>query len=76
MLLDIIVLTPNKIIFKGQAKSVIVPGEYGIFEVLPFHKRILGRLIRGTVHIDETEVPIKRGLVKAGQNKVTVIVEN
>ena len=52
MLLDVSVVSPIKIIFEGKAKSVILPGEQGVFEVLPFHKPILSRLITGTIVID------------------------
>ena len=75
MQLDVFVVSPRRVIFKGKAKSVILPGEQGVFEVLPFHKRVVSRLIKGTVFIDEQEFPIKRGIVKVNQNKVTVIVE-
>lgn len=46
-----------------------------MFEVLPFHKRILSRLISGNIFIDERFFPIKRGIVMVNQNKVTIIVE-
>jgi F0F1-type ATP synthase epsilon subunit len=73
--LDVSVVNPTKIIFKGGAKSVIVPGESGVFEILPFHKRILSRLISGTLTIDGRELTIKRGIAKADQNRVTIIIE-
>lgn len=75
MLLDISVLSPKEVIFEGKAKSVILPGEQGVFEVLPFHKRLLSRLISGTLLIDEESFPIRRGIVKVEQNRVTIIVE-
>ncbi len=61
--------------YKGQAKSVIVPGEQGVFEVLPFHKRIMSRLMAGEVCVDERHFPIRRGLVKVDQNRVMIIIE-
>ncbi len=75
MVLDVTVLGPREIIFEGRAKSMIFPGEQGIFEVLPFHKRLLSRLMSGTLVIDEKVFPIRRGIVKVNQNQVTVIVE-
>ena len=75
MLLDVAILTPHGIIFKGTARSVIVPGEEGMFEVLPFHKCILSRLISGILCIDEKRLQIQRGIIKVNQNKVTVITE-
>ena len=75
MLLDISVLSPQEIIFSGRAKSVIVPGEQGVFEVLPFHKCILSRLVSGALHIDKRSFPIQRGLIKVYKNNVTILVE-
>lgn len=75
MLLDVSVLTPIRVIFGGKAKSVVLPGEQGVFEILPFHKRFLCRLISGTLFIDEESFPIRRGIVKVNQNRVTIIVE-
>ena len=75
MLLDVSVISPKEVIFEGKAKSVILPGEQGVFEILPFHKRILSRLISGTLLIDEEGFPIKRGIVKVNQNRVTIMVE-
>ena len=75
MLLNVSVLSPIRVIFEGKANSVIVPGEQGVFEIAPFHKRILSRLISGTLLIDEKGLPIKRGMVKVNQNRVQIIIE-
>lgn len=75
MALYVSVLTPEKIIFNGKADSVIVPGEQGVFEVLPFHKRILSRLLSGTLYIDEYCISIVRGVIVANYNKVSIVVE-
>jgi F-type H+-transporting ATPase subunit epsilon len=69
-------LSPEEILFEGQAKSIILPGEQGVFEVLPFHKPILSRLISGSLFIDGQTFSIKRGVAKVNQNKVTIIIEN
>jgi len=74
-LLDVTVLSPEKIIFQGKAERVILPGESGVFEVLPFHKRLISRLLSGTVVIDEKFIPIYRGVARVGSNSVTVIIE-
>ncbi len=75
MLLDVSVLSPNEVLFEGKAKSVILPGEDGVFEVLPFHKRIVSRLVSGTVIVDDREIRVERGIAKMDQNVLTVIVE-
>jgi F0F1-type ATP synthase epsilon subunit len=75
MLLNVSILNPIGVVFEGKAKRVILPGESGTFEILPFHKRILSRLVRGTITVDQQGIPIRRGIVKASQNMVTIILE-
>jgi F0F1-type ATP synthase epsilon subunit len=75
MLLDVIVLSPQKVIFQGKANSVTVPGEQGVFEILPFHKRIISRLLAGKLSIDGQGFPLDRGIVKVNDNHVTIILE-
>ncbi len=74
-MLDVLVLTNKEILFEGRAHNAIFPGEMGVFEVLPFHKPLLGRLISGIISIDDLSLPVKRGVVKVQSNKVTAIVE-
>ncbi len=75
MELSVSVLSPQRVIFQGSAKSLILPGESGVFEVLPFHKRLLSRLLSGVVFIDQKHFPIKRGAVQVNQNRVIIIVD-
>ncbi|HNW39412.1 MAG TPA: hypothetical protein PL125_04650 [Candidatus Omnitrophota bacterium] len=75
MLLNVSILNLSKVLFEGQAGRVILPGEEGVFEILPFHKRIMSRLITGAVIVDQQSIPIRRGVVKADQNTVTIILE-
>jgi len=75
MLLNVSVLNLSRVVFEGQAKSVIVSGEEGVFEILPFHKRIMSRLITGSVIVDQQSIPIRRGVLKADQNTVMIIIE-
>jgi F0F1-type ATP synthase epsilon subunit len=74
-MLDVSVLSPKEVIFEGKANSIILPGEQGVFEVQPYHKRILSRLISGVLFIDEQHFSVHRGIVKVNQNKVTIIIE-
>ena len=73
--IDVVILTPERMIFEGKAKSLILPGEKGVFEVQPFHKKLLSRLVSGIIQLDGESLPIRRGVAKVGQNRVTVIVE-
>lgn len=75
MFLDVAVLTPEEVLFEGKASTIVVPGEEGVCEILPFHKRFLSRLISGTMLMDDKSLRIKRGIIKVNQNKVLIIVE-
>lgn len=75
MQLNVLIISPTQMIFNGQAKSVTLPGEMGVFEVLPFHKRMMTRLLGGKVDVDGRLFDIKRGAVKIDQNNITIILE-
>ncbi len=75
-ILRVLILTPQRIIFEGKASAVILPGEQGVFEILPHHKRILSRLLEGYVIVDNKNAfAVRRGVAKADKNEVTIIVE-
>lgn len=74
-LLEVLVLSPQRLIYEGRAGQVVLPGETGVFEVLPHHKRLLSRLLAGFLTVDQKTIWIKRGVVKVGLNQVTIIVE-
>ena len=73
--LEVLVLGPNRPLFEGRASHVIFPGEQGTFEVGPFHRPIVSRLLPGVMVIDNEELPIQRGVVKVERNRVTALVE-
>ena len=72
---DVLVLTLDRVIFEGKGRSLILPGEKGVLEILPYHKRLLTRLVRGPMILDGNTYPIQRGVAKVGLNEVTIIIE-
>ena len=74
-MLEVTLLTPQQVIFKGSAPRVIFPGEQGIFEVGPFHRPLFSRLLPGTLIVDDQAFSILRGVVKVDRDSVTSIVE-
>ena len=74
-MLNIVIMSTIKIIFKGEAESVILPGDTGVFEVMSYHKRVMSRLLRGIIDVDGKEFPIARGIAKVDQNKIMIVVE-
>lgn len=74
-MLDVILLTAEKVLFRGNANRVIFPGEQGTFEVCPFHRSIFSRLLPGQVIVEDQAFTILRGVVKVEQDAVISIVE-
>ena len=73
--IEVLVVTPQAILFRGKANAVTLPGEQGVFEVFSNHKSLLSLLVRGGVFVDQKEIPIRRGIVKVVHNNVFAIVE-
>lgn len=74
-MLEITILSPHDVLFSGRAQHVILPGEAGVFEVLPFHRPLVSRLLPGLILVDDQQIPIHRGVVKVERNTITAIVE-
>jgi len=75
-MLNVTVLTPNRVLFEGKAWSVFLPGATGEFEILEFHKSIVSLLKNGRIIIDwDKEIPIKKGAVRASNDELVAIVE-
>ena len=53
MLLDI--LTPEKLLFQGEVKSIKLPGTNGEFEILNNHAPIISTLSKGDIYITDTK---------------------
>jgi len=74
-MVEVVFITPKKVVFEGRAKTVILPGEKGVCEILPFHKNFLSRVLSGLIIIGKNKYPVKRGVVKVDRNRVTIIAE-
>ena len=74
-LLDVTFITPKEVLFEGSASHVIFPGEEGVFEICPFHKSFVSRLLPGTAFVDDQLFKIQHGVVKVDQNVVTALVQ-
>jgi len=73
--IEVSVLNQAQIIFNGVAKSVILPGDDGEFEVLPFHWPIVSILRKGEIIIDEMGFPISKGIARFADDKLVALVE-
>jgi len=70
-----LILDYNEVIFRGRARSAILPGEKGVFEIMDFHNPIVSLLQEGEIIIDSEIFTIRRGIVNFYKNEMIVIIE-
>ena len=76
MILEII--TPEKEVFKGEVKSVKLPGAVGGFEILNNHAPIISTLSKGEIRIKNSDnkskvFEINSGVIEMKNNKIIVL---
>ncbi len=75
MALEIVVMSPQRLLFQGSGQHVTLPGEQGVFEVEVYHRPLMSRLLPGLIVVDGQVFPIHRGVVKIEHDTVTAIVD-
>ena len=78
-MLQLKIVSPEKIEFDGEVESVLVPGTMGQFEILNDHAPIISTLEKGIVEygIKEGKVSLNilGGFVEVKKNEVSLCVE-
>ena len=78
-MLQLKIVSPEKIEFDGAVESVLVPGTMGQFEILNDHAPIISTLQKGMVEYTTTEgktsLEILGGFVEVQKNVVSLCVE-
>ncbi len=79
-ILDIEIVTPQKVVYSGKAQSVTVPGSYSPFQILYNHAPIVSSLDLGLVKIvDESQnnhwFATSSGFTEVFKNNISILVE-
>jgi len=74
-MIQVSIINQAQIIFEGVANNVVLPGDYGEFEIMQFHWPIISILIKGEIIIDNMGFPISRGIARFGEEKLVALVE-
>jgi F-type H+-transporting ATPase subunit epsilon len=79
-MLELKIVSPEKIEYDGDVVSVLVPGSQGQFEILNDHAPIISTLDKGTVEYglpngEKVQLEILGGFVEVQQNVVSLCVE-
>jgi F-type H+-transporting ATPase subunit epsilon len=73
------IISPEKIIYTGEATSVTLPGMLGSFTILDRHAPIISALDKGQltyrIGIEAVEIAINGGFVEAKKNNVSVCID-
>jgi F-type H+-transporting ATPase subunit epsilon len=77
--MNLVILSPEKEIFAGEVKSVIVPGSDGQFEMLHNHAAIVSSLKEGEIKVtkasgEKVTFGVNGGFVECLNNEVAVLV--
>jgi len=78
--MQLVVLTPEKEVFKGEVSLIKLPGSNGAFEILENHAPIISSLEEGEVKIvpsngKEIHLKISGGVVECKKNNIILLVE-
>ena len=79
-MMNIEVITPEDIVFKGVVKSVIAPGVDGLFGILKDHAPLLSALGDGKVKLELEDSSLKEfqvsgGFLEVGENNITLLAD-
>ena len=74
-MIQVAIINQAQVIFEGIATNVILPGDYGEFEIMQFHWPIVSVLIKGEIIIDQMGFPISKGIARFGEEKLVALVE-
>lgn len=73
------IITPEKVLFSGQATMVTAPGTEGDFGVLPGHMPFISTLREGEIVIDaegkEQRIAIASGVAEITAEQCTFLIE-
>jgi F-type H+-transporting ATPase subunit epsilon len=79
-MLNLKIVSPEKVEFNGEVESVLVPGALGQFEILVNHAPIISLVDKGTVVYTTSDggknhLGIQGGFVEVQKNVVSLCVE-
>ena len=78
-MLQLKIVSPEKVEYDGAAERILVPGTMGQFEILNDHAPIIYTLQKGTVEYVNKEgkssLEIQGGFVEVQKNQVSLCVE-
>jgi F-type H+-transporting ATPase subunit epsilon len=74
------IITPDKKLYSGDVKSVVLPGSNGSFGILNNHAAMISTLMKGNIKVTDSNqstqlFDINGGVVEVFHNTVTILAE-
>ena len=74
------IISPDKVLFKGDLSAVQLPGIDGSFEILDHHAPLVSILKRGEIKLVDAKkkekiIPVNGGVIEVLENSVKILVE-
>ena len=74
------IISPEKLLFKGEIQIVKLPGTLGSFEIEENHAPIISTLAKGKIMVKDTTgiitfFDVSGGLIESSNNTIKVLVE-
>lgn len=74
-MLNLKIVSPERVEFSGGVESVKVPGTMGQFEILTDHAPLISTLQKGIVEYNGEQLAILGGFVEVQKNEVSLCIE-
>jgi F0F1-type ATP synthase epsilon subunit len=71
--MHVTLLQGNRLIFRGVAAQVVLPGAAGELSVFDHHAPLLCALQQGSVQVDERVYAVGPGLACMARNRLTIV---
>ena len=79
-MLTVSVISPERVLFEGQASSVVAPGHDGQLGILPGHAPLMTVLGKGVLRLDgagaDSRFQVEGGFLQVVDNVVRVVTES
>ena len=74
------IISPDKVLFKGDLSAVQLPGIDGSFEILDHHAPLVSILKQGEIKLVDTKkkekiISVNGGVIEVLENSVKILVE-
>ncbi len=74
------IISPEKVLFRGEAEAVTLPGVMGSFTIMHNHAPIISILKKGTIEYgsvagSKATIPVESGFVEGKNNIISICVE-